>query len=62
MALKSKRDDLFKRWTDENYDIILLQDTHWNTESLVSVKREWDKKNDKQYLNVQFKRNLHINK
>ena len=55
MALKNKRDDLFKKWTDANYDIILLQDTHWTTESLIGVKREWDKINDKQHFELQFK-------
>ena len=44
MALKNKRDDLFKRWTDDKYNIILLQDTHWTPESLISVKQEWDRK------------------
>ena len=44
MALKNKRDDLFTKWADEKYDIILLQDTHWTTKSLVSIKREWDRK------------------
>ena len=45
MALKSKREDLFRKWKDEGYDLILLQDTHWTPETIIQVREEWDNKN-----------------
>ena len=41
MASKQKRLDLFKKWKEEKYDIIMLQDTHWTNETIMQIKEEW---------------------
>ena len=42
MASKEKRDDLFHKWKMEQYDIVLLQDTHWSPSTILKVKEEWE--------------------
>ena len=44
MASRNKRIDLFSKWLEGKYDMILLQDTHWTPESLIVVKEEWNRK------------------
>ena len=41
MASKQKWLDLFKKWKEEKYEIIMLQDTHWTNETIMQVKDEW---------------------
>ena len=42
MASKEKREDLFHKWKKEEFDIVLLQDTHWSPNTILRVREEWE--------------------
>ena len=41
LASKQKRIDLFSKLKEGKNDILLLQDVHWDNETLIQVKEEW---------------------
>ena len=42
MASREKTVDLFTKWKKEQFDIILLQDTHWSPTTILRVREEWE--------------------
>ena len=42
MASREKRVDPFRKWKKEQFDIILLQDTHLSATTVLQVKEEWE--------------------
>ena len=44
LASKEKRKDLFSLFKSKRYDIIYLQDIHWDETTLILAKQEWDYK------------------
>ena len=41
LAKKEKRQDIFAKIKEENVDICLLQDVHWNNATLMMAREEW---------------------
>ena len=44
LACKKKREDMFNKWKGDQFDIILIQDTHWTPQTLIQLRNEWEHK------------------